>query len=90
MLQIGNAHGDDNDILCVDWSAHRSMLATGGNRGDLRIWDLRRVTNSDGSAAPLHILMASLPEDPESTGILVAEWSPTHWVRTPAYIVTIF
>ena len=41
MLTVSNAH--DTDVNVINWNANEPFIASGGDEGHLKIWDLRNL-----------------------------------------------
>ena len=41
MLTVSNAH--DADVNVINWNANEPFIASGGDEGHLKIWDLRTL-----------------------------------------------
>ena len=62
--------GHAKRVLCADWSANNFEIATGGDDGTVKIWDLRQRKLS--VTVPAHSrLISSLQFSPKSSEFLV-------------------
>ncbi|KAJ2125396.1 Ribosome assembly protein rrb1 [Coemansia sp. RSA 720] len=69
-LEVPNAH--DSDINVISWNRKtRYLLASGGENGDFKVWDMRKWTDSNGRSTPAAEFKW------HKSAITSIEWCPT-------------
>ena len=52
MLTLSNAH--ENDVNVINWNANEPFIASGGDEGHLKIWDLRNLDKGQVNQLKFH------------------------------------
>jgi ribosome assembly protein RRB1 len=53
MLTVSNAH--DTDVNVISWNTNEPFIASGGDEGHLKIWDLRTIEKGQVIVTSSHI-----------------------------------
>ena len=57
MLTVSNAH--DTDVNVINWNANEPFIASGGDEGHLKIWDLRNLDKGQVNKSSLNFYIFS-------------------------------
>ncbi len=68
MITVKGAHASDVNV--IDWNRQEPFIASGGDDGHVKVWDLRQVHASSGAAEPV----ASFAH--HRGPVTSVEWSP--------------